>query len=483
MMRRDAVIIGAGPAGMSAAIAMAEAGLKPTVIDENAQTGGQIYRQRPSTLNHRAAPSHNGVVADRGADLRRRFEALSDRIELLCNRQVWGIFESNRLAVTAAHRWQMIEAEHLLLAPGAYEYVPPFPGWTLPGVLTPGAAQIMIKTQAVLPGQRVLVAGTGPFLLVVAAALHEAGVNVLGVVEAVSRAELLRCGWRLFADLGLLREGGGYLRKLRRAGIPIYDGRIIVGAGGDGEVSHVKFAACDRSWRPKKNRSQVIEVDTLCVGYGFVPRTELAQLAGCQLRWSNELGGWIPLIDAEQQTTVRGVWAAGDGAGVAGALVAQEEGTLAGLAMARQLGAIDDDCFEARRRPVVRRLARLRRFRAALDSLSRIRVGLDELCTDETIVCRCEELTRAEIDKGIDAGNNDLRSLKVATRLGMGPCQGRMCAPAMARHLAWRTDQAMDQSTPLQVRPPIVPLTLGDLADPVSMDLPVQEQMLRETIA
>ena len=204
----------------------------------------------------------------------------------------------------------------------------------------------MAKTMHVRPGQRVVVAGTGPFLLVVAEQLHRAGMEVLAVVEAARMFRFLGQLPRLFAHFGLLWEGLGYLRRLRCAKIPLLRGHVVVEARGDGEVREVVIAPCDRDWVPDRSRSRTFAADTLCVGYGFVPRTQLAQLAGCRLRFADELGGWIPEVDENLQTSVPGIAVAGDGGGVAGAMVAQEEGTLAGLAATYYLGAIDAAAFD-----------------------------------------------------------------------------------------------------------------------------------------
>jgi NADPH-dependent 2,4-dienoyl-CoA reductase/sulfur reductase-like enzyme len=192
------------------------------------------------------------------------------------------------------------------------------------------------------------------------------------------------------------------------------------------------------------------------------------------MRFANELGGWIPERDENLQTTAPGVFVAGDCGGVAGALVAQDEGRLAGLAVARQLGVLDARGFTRARKPILRRLAKLRRFRAALDRLSQVRPGLNSLATADTVVCRCEELTRAEIETGVGFGGTDLRTLKVMTRLGMGPCQGRMCWPAVARWLADRTGKSMAEIGPLSARPPITPLTIGDLTQS-ALEAPEEE--------
>jgi NADPH-dependent 2,4-dienoyl-CoA reductase/sulfur reductase-like enzyme len=287
--------------------------------------------------------------------------------------------------------------------------------------------------------------------------------EVAGVVEAVKTLDALRAFPRLLGHFSLLREGLGYLYRLKRAGIPIHRGQMVVEARGDQEVREIVVAPCDEQWHPKRAAARAIAADTLCVGYGFVPRTELAQMAGCRLKFADELGGWIPVVDENLETSVPGTWVAGDGGGAAGALVAQEEGSLAGLAAARQLGVLDARAFARARDPIIRRLRKLRRFRMILDGLSRLRPGLTTLAAPETIVCRCEEVMHAEIETGIAYGGTELRTLKVMTRLGMGPCQGAMCWPAAARWVAARTGKPMSAIGPASVRPPITPLSLGDL--------------------
>jgi NADPH-dependent 2,4-dienoyl-CoA reductase/sulfur reductase-like enzyme len=457
------VIVGAGPAGMAAAVAAAQAGLRPLIIDENPQAGGQIYRQPPPALSD-GLPQVAHISETRGATLLNRFYR-QKRIELLAGASVWGLFPPRQLAITQGNSSRLIEAQHLVLATGVYEYLPPFPGWTLLGVMTPGAAQSLVKAMHVLPGRRALVAGTGPFLLVVAGMLYRAGMEVAGVVEMAPLWDAVHCLPGLLVEPGLLREGLGYHYRLRRAGIPVHRGHVLIEARGEREVCEAVFAPCDSEGHPDRTRSRMVQVDTVCAGYGFVPRIQLAQLAGCALRFDEARGGWVPRVDEDFQTSVPGVWVAGDSAGVAGAVVAELEGTLVGLAVARQLGALDSRRWQRLRKPVTSRLARLGRFRAALDRVYRLRPGLVHLVAPDTLVCRCEELTRAEVEAGIAAGGVDLRTLKVLTRLGMGPCQGRMCWPAAARLLAAHTGQPMQEVGPLSIRPPIRPVRLESLCE------------------
>ncbi|MFT5474740.1 MAG: NADPH-dependent 2,4-dienoyl-CoA reductase/sulfur reductase-like enzyme [Planctomycetota bacterium] len=448
---------------MSAAIAAAESGLSVLLIDENPSTGGQIYRKTwaEATGGDEASPDE---ALHGGGRLRARLRELADRIEVLTDTRVWGIFDGTRVAISGPAGWETIHAERLVLAPGAHEFVPPFPGWTLPGVQTPGAAQTMVKSMGVLPGKRALVAGTGPFLLVVANALHEAGVEVVAVVDSVRRGEVLRALPAMMGQPGLLLDGWRYLRQLKRARIPVITGHVVTEARGADEIEHATIAACDRSWRPDLERQRDFEVDTLCVSYGFVPRMQLASLAGCKLHHVDELGGWLPETAEYGRTTVPGVWCAGDGAGVAGVIVAEAEGQLAGLDAARDAGVLSDAEFQRRSRGARRSLKGMGRFRAALDGLSRMRPGLSTLAQPDTVVCRCEELTQSEVQTAVDAGCTRMRDLKVATRLCMGPCQGRMCWPSVSRGIANSTGIPIEELGPTSVRPPLGGVTLGDLA-------------------
>jgi NADPH-dependent 2,4-dienoyl-CoA reductase/sulfur reductase-like enzyme len=455
MKKTSLLILGGGPAGMSAAVEAASHGVHCHLVDENPALGGQIYRQK--TGGHRPEPGHDNTLA-------RQVESHHDHITVLRDAAAFAVLDGRKVALSQNNSTETVETDVLILAPGAYEYVPPFPGWTLPGVMTPGSAQILAKTMGVSPGKRLLLSGTGPFLLAVACSLLKVDVKIVGILEASPRWPWLTLPFRSWKNLDKWKEGWQYISQLRRAGIRIRHGRIVVAANGDNDLTSVSHAPVDGNWYPDRSRVETEHVDTLCVGYGFVPRIFLAQLAGCELEYRSEIGGWIPHRNADMSTTVPNILSVGDGAGVAGVLVASLEGRLAGLVAARRLGAIGAAELTVLRKPIDAELKRLTSFRKALDSISRIRPGLNSLVDDETIVCRCEELRWKQIQESVAFGGTNFRTLKVQSRLGMGPCQGRFCWPATARLIAGNNSCHPQDLGPASPRPPIRPVTLGALS-------------------
>ncbi len=257
-------------------------------------------------------------------------------------------------------------AQVLILAPGASDRPIPFPGWTLPGVLTAGAVQSLVKRQRVLPGRRVLLSGTGPLQLAVAASLVRAGAEVIGVLEGASLGmAALRQAPAMWRHWARVREGWDYWRTLRSARVPYRIGWSVVEARGDGEVQEALIAQLDRAWRPICGTEQTVAADTVVIGYGLTPATELSRLLGCAHAYRPQLGGYVPRRDALMQTSLPGVYAVGDGAGIGGAELAGIEGQIAAVAAAQRLGHLTDEVAR-------KRIARLqpRLTRAALRLLA-----------------------------------------------------------------------------------------------------------------
>jgi hydrogen cyanide synthase HcnB len=459
------VVIGGGPAGIAAATEAARAGVRCLVVDEAPTLGGQIYRQLPREFKVRTA-RRLGRDYRRGARLRAAFAQVADRVEVRSATCVLDI-EDGPTVVAASPEGgtQRLAAERVVLATGAYDRPVPFPGWTLPGVLTAGGAQTLMKSMRVKPGDRALVAGTGPLLMVVANQLHHAGVKVVAVLEAgrsAFRAGMVAKAWR---HRGLLTDGARYRLGLLEAGIPIKYNHTVFQAHGTSVLRSVTYGPVSSSdWQPDQARQQRVDVDLLVVGFGFVPSTELCELAGCRTQYVPRLGGWVPVRDAMMRTTVDGIFAAGDGSGVAGVIVAVEEGRVAGITAAEEAGVLSSAEAHHRRREPLRRLRSLVGVRAALDEISTVRPGLSQLATDRTVVCRCEEVTKAEVTAAMQEGARDLQSVKLLCRLGMGACQGRNCAPSMASLLSAETGRSAAEAGRINPRPPVRPVTMATLA-------------------
>jgi len=351
----------------------------------------------------------------------------------------------------------------LVLATGSFERVVPFPGWTLPQVITPGAAQDLTKFQGVLPGQRVVVAGAGPFLMVVADQLTRVGAQVVAVIEATSRTAVLRFGSRLVGYPGRMREAAQYWMRLRGRRVPLWYGHAVVEARPAGNGLEIVVARIDRDWRPIGRERRMLGADSLCVGYGFVPAIELARLSGCRCVFDAALGAYIPQHDELMETSVPGVFVAGEAAGIGGVLLAELEGEIAGTAAAWRAGQLDRPrALDATATPR-RHRARLGRFADALNRTYRVRHGLYDTVTDGTLVCRCEEVSRASVEGAVREGDGDVSAVKARTRCGMGMCQGRMCEQnlrPLVAHLAGRRPEEVGN---FSVRPPIKPLRLAAL--------------------
>ncbi|CAM3329776.1 NAD(P)/FAD-dependent oxidoreductase [Kibdelosporangium persicum] len=410
------VVIGAGPAGISAARAAAVRDASVLLVDSGPSVGGQFFRQpydRPRTL---------------------------PGVEHLPSTVVWAV-EGRRVHLLSGpvdgpdRRARTVDADAIVLATGAYDRVVPFPGWDLRGVYTAGAAQILAKEQRLPIGKRVLVAGTGPFLLAVTKSLMDVGASVIGVLEANSPARWLRTP---LAGRHKFGEAARYGALLARHRIPYRTSTAVVAANGDGHVQTATVARLDNDWHVV--RTEEIEVDAVCVGYGFTPRTELAIAAGCVLA-----NGFVQ-VDIAQATSVPSVFAAGEITGIGGADLAAAEGTVAGIAAVG--GDVPSD--------TLRKVRQGRRFAAAMAQAYPIKPGWRSWLATDTIVCRCERVTYGALCDAVETrAATGARTVKLVSRVGLGRCQGRTCL----RNAADLTGVPFPERRPIAA-----PLRLGELA-------------------
>jgi thioredoxin reductase/bacterioferritin-associated ferredoxin len=432
----DIAVLGAGPAGMAAATLAARAGARVALLDENAVPGGQVYRAPAADL---AAPQ--GPERREGDRMRAELAASGAIVHAGC--RVWGVGGGTlvpagaepvafRLDAMTDGRVFSVAARALILCTGTHERVIPFAGWTLPGVMGLAAATIPLKAQATLPGKRVVVAGSGPLLAAVAAGVLKAGGGVAAVVDLASAGAWMRALPALATQPRLLARGLRWIAALRLAGVPWLHGHRVVSAEGVDEVNEVTVAPL------AGGPSRVFACDALCVGHGLTPATEAARVLKAAMDYAAPRGGWVPSLDGSRRTSVRFLYAAGDGAGVAGAAAAPLTGRLAALAALGDLGLLTPGDAEARMAAQRAELASAARFGAAMARMIAPIDGLVAAIPADCVVCRCEDVTRAEIEAALDAGARDVNQLKQFTRCGMGPCQGRMCGEAAAELVGLR---------------------------------------------
>ncbi|MER7985267.1 NAD(P)/FAD-dependent oxidoreductase [Streptomyces noursei] len=479
----DLAVIGAGAAGLAGAVTASELGLSVALLDASGQPGGQYYRHpspalgatRPEALHH-DWPAFAGLL--------RRLAA--GEVTQFAGHHVWTVVRAADAegswdvhAVTGAdgdgNRPFRVRARAVLLATGAYERQLPFSGWTLPGVVSAGGAQAMLKSGLVLPGNgacpappksraggRVVVAGSGPLLLAVAASLAAAGARVPAVVEASGYLGYARRPGALLSDPHKLVEAAVHGAALLRHRVRLRTRSAVTQVHGTDRVEAVTVSRLDRDWRPVRGSGRRIACEALAVGHGLVPQLELAIGLGCATRRTVD-GTRTLALGALQETSVPGVWAAGETGGVGGARLARVEGELAGRAIASRLHGRAVAGGGRRVRELRRRRERMRAFAAAMAAVHAPGPGWPRWLDDATEVCRCEEVTTARIRAAVaDYGARDTRTVKLLTRAGMGWCQGRMCGTAVAC-LAAQAPGAQPEPPP-EHRPLAVPLSLGALA-------------------
>lgn len=341
MRKTDIAIVGGGPAGMAAAIEAARAGANVTVIEENERPGGQLFKQI-----HKFFGSGVHQAGTRGVQIGLNLlnEAEQAGVEIRLDTVVYGIFSDKRLGLVCGDHTEELAASVIILATGANENALAFPGWTLPGVMGAGAAQTLINIHRVLPGHRVLMVGAGNVGLIVSYQLLQAGAEVIAIIEA----------------LPYIGGYGVHASKVRRAGVPILVSHTLLRAAGTKRVEKAVISQVDKKWEPVPGTQEVLEIDTICLAVGLSPLSELAWMAGCQFSYLPSLGGWVPVHDENMQSTLSGLYVAGDLAGIEEASTAMEEGRLAGLAAAQVLGYFSPEEGKARKAAVRERLDSLR---------------------------------------------------------------------------------------------------------------------------
>jgi glycine/D-amino acid oxidase-like deaminating enzyme/bacterioferritin-associated ferredoxin len=454
-------VVGAGPGGLEAALAAAEGGVHVIVLDERPEPGGQYYEQPAEAI--RALRDRRAV---RGAALIARARALG--CEILSGAMVWrGTSAEGGLELAVLHNGTVfyLQPEQLVIATGAYDAPFPVPGWTLPGVLTVGGASSLLRGYGVVPEGPVAVCGNGPLLLQLASQLARSGAEVSAVVSASATPlarlpDLLRMV-RFSPDLAV--EGMRYLVTLARHRVPLISGHVITRVIGTDGPQAVRIAPCDATGRPDHTREREIAAATVCLGYGFLPSNELSRQLGCK---HVAAVGETTAVRAQRaldgQSTLAQVHIVGEAGGIGGGRVAAGQGRLAGIRVAEKLTGAPAD-----RRKVIAVTRRLTGDLAFQRVLNRVFGAVPDplhVATDETHICRCEEVTLGALKAAIAEGATDLASLKRLTRVGMGRCQGRYCQDTLARLLERERQEPIPVDQLFMPQPPLKPIPLRTLA-------------------
>lgn len=455
-MSTDLLIAGAGPAGLAAAVAASELGLKATVVDEQPEPGGQIYRgiERAAAL-----PSHLALLgADyaAGLELVRRFRAAN--VDYRPATAVWQIDRDLAAHIRGPGGVERIQAKHVLIATGALERPMPVPGWTLPGVMTCGAAQVLLKSSAMVPDGRVVIAGGGPLLYLIAVQLVRAGVKPAAILETPARmGAALPHAARFLLAPGYLAKGLSMMRELRAAGVPVRRGIANLRLVGSARVERVSY-----EWKGARREEPA---DVVLLHQGVVPNLNLPASLRIEQAWDPAARCFRPRLDAWGASSTPGVSIAGDGGGIIGAKASELSGTIAALAAAHALGRIGEAERARRAEPARAALASHLRARPFLDALYRPRQEWVAPRDPDTLVCRCEEVRAGEIRELVAAQNcPGPNQMKAFVRCGMGPCQGRLCGLTVTELIAECRGAPQQEVGYYRIRPPVKPVTVGDLA-------------------
>jgi NADPH-dependent 2,4-dienoyl-CoA reductase/sulfur reductase-like enzyme len=439
---------------MVAAITARQHGLTVMVVDDQPTPGGQIWRsvEATSARDDILGPSYveGRAVAEKFRDCGAIYEP---------GTQVWQIEPGFRVFVSRDGYAQLIEAKTLILATGAQERPVPFPGWTLPGVFTVGAAQILLKNAGQIPAGPVWIAGCGPLPLLYTVQLLRAGGHVAGYLDTTPTGQWTAAVphfWGALRASAELIKGLGWSLQLRLGSTPVISGVTNIEAFGQDRIEQLRY-------RSRSGNVTTVEASTLLVHEGVIPNIHSALSLDLKVAWSSAQDCLAPVLDSWGESSLTDVFVAGDGAGIGGAKAAKLRGELAALRVAVKLGRTNEKAVDGSAREIRRKLGRELAVRPFLDAMFKPRAEI-YAPSDETVVCRCEEVTACQIRTAAKVGLPGPNQLKAATRAGMGPCQGRQCGYTVARLIGEVQNRSPSEVGFYHIRPPLKPVTLGELA-------------------
>ena len=456
----DVAIVGAGPAGMAAATEASARGVRTILFDENPATGGQIYRGIETNT-----PSKRAFLGKdywHGTDILNAF--LASDASYVGQALVWSVEQQEQdktapveLRISKAGKSRVIRAGRVIFATGAIERPMPVAGWTLPGVMTIGAAQIALKSSGLVPDGRVVLAGTGPLLYLFAAQVLEAGGTIAAILDTTPRANWMKAISHLpsFLMSAYAIKGLSLLNKVRRS-VPIHSSVETIEILGVDKARTVRFTT--------KGSTQEIDIDSIFLHQGVIPNNNLSNATGCELIWNEQQRCFQPQIDQYGRSSLQAVFVAGDGGGIGGALVAEVSGRIAALTICRELLTDKIAEIDLTLSALQRHRRKLTRGRSFIDTLYQPSVSFRAPTNRATVVCRCEEITAGQIRDAAALNVVGPNQLKTMLRCGMGPCQGRMCSSTITEILADTQQRTPEAVGTYRLRMPVKPVPLSEIA-------------------
>lgn len=453
------VIVGAGPAGVRAAETLVAAGVRPILVDEQHRDGGQIFRRQPDGFGRSYATLY-GTEAARAAALHETFEVLRPDIDYRPRTSAWNIWDTELHTVSDGES-RRIAYEALIICAGAIDRIMPVPGWHLAGTYSLGAAQIALKSQACAIGRRTVFVGTGPLLYLVAKQYVAAGAEVTAVLDTSPFGLRVRATPGLLARPAILAKGLALVASLRWMRVRVETGVAPIEIRGSLETG-----VSGITWRTRGGDVRHADCDAVALGYHVSPETQLADIARCVFAFDPLTRQWLPTVDRDGRSSVRGIYLAGDGAAIAGADAAESAGRLVAYAALADLGLALDGAVVASLRNA---LVKQRRFARALRQAFPWPAAQAAALPDKTIVCRCEEVTAGDIrHAACDLGAMDINRAKAFCRVGMGRCQGRYCGNAAAEIIAAATGAPIADVGRLRAQAPVKPLPVATVVEPAA---------------
>ena len=419
----DTIVIGAGPSGVKAALKCSKKGQKVLIIDSNQNSGGQIYRAPPKSY----VKKDNKSLEENLIQIKFSENLKKNNIDTAYNHTVWQVspgFKINTFNEEGTVEWS---SKNLIVATGTYEKIIPFEGWTTPGIIGLAACTIMLKSHQTVPGNKIILSGNGPLLILVAYYVLKFGGKVDAIIDTSSKIKWIQSMFSLILNPKNFIQGISWILKIILSKVPIYSNSLVT------KANKTKNGISVEIQNIKNNKIKVLETEVLAIGHGLTPSTDITRLLRVDHLYNELKGGWIPKLDKYFRSSMKGLYITGDGAGISGAIAAEDKGELAAHALLKDQNIINENEFNNETSKILNRLKRYEIFAKGIAELNFTPTSLIKNINDDTILCRCEDITKKDIKNAVSNGAKNLNQIKSWTRFGMGPCQGRTCQYSVAK--------------------------------------------------